>query len=81
LVTDLFLTCSGCRALFWGPAHRTKLNGHSGQSISNYFGARFALANAIMYGSVTGAVRGMTAPESANTLLMWQMVTKSPNAC
>ena len=35
----------------------------------------FALANAIMYGSVTVAVRGMTKTESANTLLMWQMVT------
>jgi drug/metabolite transporter (DMT)-like permease len=38
-------------------------------------GALFALANAIMYGSVTVAVRGMTKTESANTLLMWQMVT------
>ena len=38
-------------------------------------GALFALANAIMYGSVTVAVRGMTATESANTLLMWQMAT------
>ncbi len=38
-------------------------------------GALFALANAAMYGSVTVAVRGMTATESANTLLMWQMVT------
>jgi len=38
-------------------------------------GALFALANAIMYGSVTVAVRGMSATESANTLLMWQMVT------
>jgi drug/metabolite transporter (DMT)-like permease len=38
-------------------------------------GALFALANAVMYGSVTVAVRGMTATESANTLLMWQMVT------
>jgi drug/metabolite transporter (DMT)-like permease len=38
-------------------------------------GALFALANAIMYGSVTVAVRGMTATESPNTLLMWQMVT------
>lgn len=37
-------------------------------------GALFALANAIMYGSVTVAVRGMTATESAITLLMWQMV-------
>ena len=36
-------------------------------------GALFALANAVMYGSVTVAVRGMTATESANTLLMWQM--------
>ena len=38
-------------------------------------GALFALGNAIMYGSVTVAVRGMTATESPNTLLMWQMVT------
>jgi drug/metabolite transporter (DMT)-like permease len=38
-------------------------------------GALFALANAVMYGSVTVAVRGMTKTESANTLLMWQMVT------
>jgi drug/metabolite transporter (DMT)-like permease len=38
-------------------------------------GALFALANAVMYGSVTVAVRGMTKTESASTLLMWQMVT------
>jgi drug/metabolite transporter (DMT)-like permease len=38
-------------------------------------GAFFALANAVMYGSVTVAVRGMSATESASTLLMWQMVT------
>jgi drug/metabolite transporter (DMT)-like permease len=38
-------------------------------------GALFALANAVMYGSVTVAVRGMTKTESANTLLMWQMLT------
>jgi drug/metabolite transporter (DMT)-like permease len=38
-------------------------------------GAMFALANAVMYGSVTVAVRGMSKTESANTLLMWQMVT------
>ena len=38
-------------------------------------GALFALGNAIMYGSVTVAVRGMAATESANTLVMWQMVT------
>jgi drug/metabolite transporter (DMT)-like permease len=38
-------------------------------------GALFALANAIMYGSVTVAVRGMSKTESANTLLMWQMTT------
>ncbi|MCC6889691.1 MAG: DMT family transporter [Hyphomicrobiales bacterium] len=37
-------------------------------------GALFALGNAIMYGSVTVAVRGMTATETPNTLLMWQMV-------
>ncbi len=38
-------------------------------------GALFALANAVMYGSVTVAVRGMTKTESADTLLMWQAVT------
>ena len=38
-------------------------------------GALFALANAMMYGSVTVAVRGMSKTESANTLLMWQMLT------
>jgi drug/metabolite transporter (DMT)-like permease len=38
-------------------------------------GALFALANAVMFGSVTVAVRGMTKTESANTLLMWQMAT------
>jgi drug/metabolite transporter (DMT)-like permease len=37
-------------------------------------GALFALANAVMYGSVTVAVRGMSKTESTNTLLMWQMV-------
>ena len=36
-------------------------------------GALFALLNAVMYGSVTVAVRGMTRTESALTLLMWQM--------
>ncbi len=38
-------------------------------------GALFALANAVMYGSVTVAVRGMTSTETASTLLMWQMLT------
>ncbi len=38
-------------------------------------GALFALANAVMYGSVIVAVRGMSKTESANTLLMWQMAT------
>ena len=37
-------------------------------------GALFALANAIMYGSVTVAVRGMTKTESGNALLMWQVL-------
>jgi drug/metabolite transporter (DMT)-like permease len=37
-------------------------------------GALFALGNAVMYGSVTVAVRGMTKTESANTLIMWQLV-------
>jgi len=38
-------------------------------------GALFALANAMMYGSVTVAVRSMTRTESTITLLMWQMAT------
>jgi drug/metabolite transporter (DMT)-like permease len=37
-------------------------------------GALFALTNAVLYGSVTAAVRGMTATESAETLTMYQMV-------
>jgi drug/metabolite transporter (DMT)-like permease len=37
-------------------------------------GALFALANALIYGSVTAAVRGMTATESAETLLMYQLL-------
>jgi drug/metabolite transporter (DMT)-like permease len=37
-------------------------------------GAVFALANAVLYGSVTAAVRGMTSTESAETLTMYQMV-------
>jgi drug/metabolite transporter (DMT)-like permease len=38
-------------------------------------GALFAVGNAVMYGSVTVAVRGMTATERPVTLLMWQMAT------
>ena len=37
-------------------------------------GALFALSNAVLYGSVTAAVRGMSATESAETLTMYQMV-------
>ena len=37
-------------------------------------GAVFALANAVLYGSVTAAVRGMTKTESAETLTIYQMV-------
>jgi drug/metabolite transporter (DMT)-like permease len=36
-------------------------------------GALFALTNAVMYGTVTVAVRGMTRTESANTLVLWQL--------
>jgi drug/metabolite transporter (DMT)-like permease len=36
-------------------------------------GALFALINAVMYGTVTVAVRGMARTESANTLLIWQL--------
>jgi drug/metabolite transporter (DMT)-like permease len=37
-------------------------------------GALFAIGNAVLYGSVTAAVRGMTATESAETLTMYQML-------
>jgi drug/metabolite transporter (DMT)-like permease len=37
-------------------------------------GALFALTNAILYGTVTAAVRGMTATESAATLTLYQLV-------
>lgn len=37
-------------------------------------GALFAVTNAVLYGSVTAAVRGMTKTESAETLTMYQMV-------
>jgi drug/metabolite transporter (DMT)-like permease len=37
-------------------------------------GALFAVANAVLYGSVTAAVRGMTATESPETLTMYQML-------
>ena len=37
-------------------------------------GAMYALANAVLFGSVTAAVRGMTTTESAETLTMYQMI-------
>ncbi len=37
-------------------------------------GALFAIGNAVLYGSVTAAVRGMTATELAETLTMYQML-------
>jgi drug/metabolite transporter (DMT)-like permease len=37
-------------------------------------GALFAIANAVMFGSITAAVRGMSVTESAETLTMYQMV-------
>jgi drug/metabolite transporter (DMT)-like permease len=37
-------------------------------------GAVFAIANAVIYGTVTAGVRGMTATESTATLTMYQMV-------
>jgi drug/metabolite transporter (DMT)-like permease len=40
-------------------------------------GALFALANAILFGTVTAGVRGMTATESTETLAMWQMTVLS----
>jgi drug/metabolite transporter (DMT)-like permease len=36
-------------------------------------GALFALGNAVLYGSVTAAVRGMTATESIETLTLYQL--------
>jgi drug/metabolite transporter (DMT)-like permease len=36
-------------------------------------GALFALINAVMYGTVTVAVRGMTRTESPNTLVIWML--------
>jgi drug/metabolite transporter (DMT)-like permease len=36
-------------------------------------GALFALGNAVLYGSVTAAVRGMTSTESAETLTLYQL--------
>jgi drug/metabolite transporter (DMT)-like permease len=40
-------------------------------------GALFALANAVLFGTVTAGVRGMTATESAETLTMYQLVLLS----
>ncbi len=37
-------------------------------------GALYALGNAVLFGSVTAAVRGMTTTESAETLTMYQML-------
>jgi drug/metabolite transporter (DMT)-like permease len=37
-------------------------------------GALFAIGNAVLYGSVTAAVRGMTTTESAETLTIYQML-------
>jgi drug/metabolite transporter (DMT)-like permease len=37
-------------------------------------GALFAIVNAVMFGSITAAVRGMSATESAETLTTYQMV-------
>jgi drug/metabolite transporter (DMT)-like permease len=40
-------------------------------------GSLFALCNAVLFGTVTVGVRGMTATESAETLTMYQMVVLS----
>jgi drug/metabolite transporter (DMT)-like permease len=37
-------------------------------------GALFALANAVLFGTVTAGVRGMTSTESAKTLTMYQLI-------
>ena len=41
----------------------------------------FALANAVLFGSVTAAVRGMTTTESAETLTMYQMTLPDAVFC
>ena len=77
-------------AILWlkeraGPARWTALlAGFSGVLIvtnpsldSLTLGAIFALLNAIMLGTVTVAVRGMTRTESVKTLLIWQLATVS----
>jgi drug/metabolite transporter (DMT)-like permease len=40
-------------------------------------GALFALANAVLFGTVTAGVRGMTLTESAKTLTMYQLMLLS----
>jgi drug/metabolite transporter (DMT)-like permease len=40
-------------------------------------GALFALANAVMYGTVTAGVRGLTSTESTETLTLYQMLLMS----
>ena len=40
-------------------------------------GALFALANAVLYGTVTAGVRGLTTTESTETLTMYQMLIMS----
>jgi drug/metabolite transporter (DMT)-like permease len=40
-------------------------------------GAMFALGNAILYGTVTAGVRGLTKTESAETLTLYQMLVMS----
>ena len=40
-------------------------------------GALFALGNALLFGTVTAGVRGMTTTESAETLTMWQLILLS----
>jgi drug/metabolite transporter (DMT)-like permease len=40
-------------------------------------GALFALANAVMYGTITAGVRGLTRTESTETLTMYQMLLMS----
>ena len=40
-------------------------------------GAMFALANAVMYGTLTAGVRGLTSTESTETLTLYQMLVMS----
>ena len=64
--------CARLRA--GGGLSRRAAGGRAGCRQLSGSGAMFALANAVLFGSVTAAVRGMTTTESAETLTMYQMI-------